>query len=134
PVRPDSSGIDMRLAFSVAAQLEPEILLVDEVLAVGDAAFQRKCIGRMGEVGRAGRTIVFVSHSMTAITRLCRRAICLEQGRIAADGPAPEVAARYLRSDLGTIAERAWAEPSAAPGDQVARLRSVNVIAHDNAC
>ena len=71
---------------------------------------------------------------MTAITRLCRRAICLEQGRIAADGPAPEVAARYLRSDLGTIAERAWAEPSAAPGDQVARLRSVNVIAHDNAC
>ena len=134
PVKRYSTGMYMRLAFAVAAQLEPEILLVDEVLAVGDSAFQKKCIGRMGEVGREGRTVIFVSHSMTAITRLCRRAILLEQGRVIADGPAPEVAAAYLRSDLGTMARREWPDAAAAPGDAVARLRSVSVIAHDGAC
>jgi lipopolysaccharide transport system ATP-binding protein len=121
----------MRLAFSVAAQLEPEILLVDEVLAVGDSSFQKKCIGRMGEVGKAGRTVVFVSHSMTAITRLCPRAILLDQGRVLADGPAAEVTAAYLHSDLGTMAHRTWPDSEKAPGDQVARLRSVSVIAAD---
>jgi lipopolysaccharide transport system ATP-binding protein len=133
PVKQYSSGMYMRLAFAVAAQLEPEILLVDEVLAVGDSSFQKKCIGRMGEVGKEGRTVVFVSHSMTAITRLCPRAICLDRGRAVADGPAAEVTAAYLRSDVGSMAQRFWTDPVTAPGDQVARLRAVSVIADDGA-
>jgi lipopolysaccharide transport system ATP-binding protein len=133
PVKQYSSGMYMRLAFAVAAQLEPEILLVDEVLAVGDASFQKKCIGRMGEVGQEGRTVVFVSHSMTAITRLCPRAILLDRGRVIADGPAAEVTAAYLQSDLGTMALRTWPDPATAPGDRVVRLRSVSVIADDGA-
>jgi len=131
PVKRYSTGMYMRLAFSVAAQLEPEILLVDEVLAVGDTSFQKKCIGRMGEVGREGRTVVFVSHSMTAVTRLCPRAILLDRGRVIADGPAAEVTAAYLRSDLGTMAHRIWPDPATAPGDRVARLRAVSVIVDD---
>ena len=131
PVKQYSTGMYMRLAFSVAAQLEPEILLVDEVLAVGDTSFQKKCIGKMGEVGREGRTVVFVSHSMTAITRLCERAILLDRGRVIADGPASEVTASYLQSDLGTMAHRTWPESAAAPGDQVVRMRSVSVISDD---
>jgi len=134
PVKRYSTGMYMRLAFAVAAQLEPEILLVDEVLAVGDTSFQRKCIGRMGEVGSQGRTVIFVSHSMTAITRLCRRAILLERGRVVADGPASSVAAVYLRSDSGTRANREWPELAAAPGDRVVKLRRVSVIADDGSC
>ena len=133
PVKRYSSGMYMRLAFAVAAHLEPEILLVDEVLAVGDSTFQKKCIGRMSEVGREGRTVVFVSHSMTAITRLCPRAILLDRGRVIADGPAAEITAAYLRSDLGTMAHRTWPDPAAAPGDRVARLRAVGVISDDGA-
>lgn len=131
PVKRYSSGMYMRLAFSVAAQLEPEILLVDEVLAVGDSTFQKKCIGKMGEVGQQGRTVVFVSHSMTAVTRLCPRAILLERGRVIADGPSAEVTSAYLRSDLGTMAHRTWPDAGTAPGDAVARLRSVSVISED---
>jgi lipopolysaccharide transport system ATP-binding protein len=131
PVKRYSSGMYMRLAFAVAAQLEPEILLVDEVLAVGDSSFQKKCIGKMGEVGREGRTVVFVSHSMTAVTRLCPRAILLDRGRVMADGPAAEVTAAYLRSDLGTMAHRIWPDPATAAGDHVVRMRSVSVIADD---
>ena len=134
PVKRYSSGMYMRLAFAVAAQLEPEILLVDEVLAVGDTSFQKKCIGRMGEVGSEGRTVIFISHSMTAITRLCRRAILLGRGRVAADGPASRVAAEYLRSDTGTTANREWREMTAAPGDRVVKLRRVSVIADDGSC
>jgi lipopolysaccharide transport system ATP-binding protein len=134
PVKRYSSGMYMRLAFAVAAQLEPEILLVDEVLAVGDRSFQKKCIGRMGEVGSAGRTVIFVSHSMTAITRLCRRAILLERGRVVADGPASSVATAYLRSDSGTMANREWPELTAAPGDRVVKLRRVSVLADDGSC
>lgn len=133
PVKQYSSGMYMRLAFAVAAQLESEILLVDEVLAVGDTTFQKKCISRMGEVGQEGRTVVFVSHSMTAITRLCARAILLDCGRVIADGPAADVTAAYLQSDLGTMAHRIWTDPVTAPGDRVVRLRSVSVIADDGA-
>ncbi len=97
PVKQYSSSMYMRLAFAVAAQFEPGILLVDEALAVGDASFQKKCIDRMGEVGREGRTVVFVSHSMTAITRLCPRAMLFDRGRVIADGPAADVTAAYLR-------------------------------------
>jgi lipopolysaccharide transport system ATP-binding protein len=91
-----SSGMFVRLAFSVAAHLEPEILLVDEVLAVGDAAFQKKCLGRMGEVSRHGRTVLFISHNMSAVLNLCTRAVLLDKGAIVLDGPAPEVARDYL--------------------------------------
>jgi lipopolysaccharide transport system ATP-binding protein len=96
PVKHYSSGMHMRLAFSVAAHLEPEILLVDEVLAVGDAEFQKKCLNKMGEVAQEGRTVLFVSHNMSAVQRLCSRGIVLEGGRIAFDGTAPEAVSRYL--------------------------------------
>lgn len=96
PVKRYSSGMYVRLAFSVAAHLEPEILLVDEVLAVGDANFQRKCMGRMQEVGKEGRTILFVSHNMTAVNSICPRTISLEDGRVAEIGPTAEVVQNYL--------------------------------------
>jgi lipopolysaccharide transport system ATP-binding protein len=128
PVKHYSSGMYMRLAFAVAAHLEPEILLVDEVLAVGDAAFQNKCLNRMREVGEEGRTILFVSHNMPAVTRLCRRGLLLDGGRLLADGDIHEVTARYLRSETGSAAERRWPSPEAAPGDEVARLQSVRVL------
>ena len=84
-----SSGMYMRLAFAVAAHLEPEILIVDEVLAVGDAAFQKKCLGKMQDVGRAGRTVIFVSHSMPAIARLCPKTVLLDAGSVARFGATP---------------------------------------------
>src|SRR5207247_905772 len=86
PVKHYSSGMHVRLAFAVAAHLEPEILLVDEVLAVGDAAFQKKCLGKMGDVAKKGRTVLFVSHNMAAVTRLCPKAILLDNGSIALSG------------------------------------------------
>jgi homopolymeric O-antigen transport system ATP-binding protein len=96
PVKRYSSGMYVRLAFAVAAHLDPEILIVDEVLAVGDAAFQRKCLGKLGSVAREGRTVVFVSHDMNAVTALSRRALLIEQGRLALDGAARDVVGRYL--------------------------------------
>ena len=95
PVKHYSSGMYVRLAFAVAAHLEPEILLVDEVLAVGDIAFQKKCMGKMGDVSRAGRTIILVSHNMAAINALCSRCVLLEHGTIAFDGSAAAATARY---------------------------------------
>jgi lipopolysaccharide transport system ATP-binding protein len=98
PVKRYSSGMQVRLAFAVAAHLEPEILLVDEVLAVGDAAFQRKSLAKMAEVAREGRTVVFVSHNLATIQALCERAILLEQGKVIADAPVEEAVSGYLRS------------------------------------
>lgn len=98
PVKRYSSGMQVRLAFSVAAHLEPEILLVDEVLAVGDLDFQKKCLGKMGRVARGGRTVLFVSHNMGAVLSLCSKAYLLQGGRVAASGMAEEVVARYTRS------------------------------------
>jgi len=98
PVKHYSSGMYMRLAFAVAAHLEPEILLVDEVLAVGDAAFQRKCLGKMEDVAHSGRTVVFVSHNMGAVNALCSRAIWVDKGRLREEGPAQQVVAHYLES------------------------------------
>jgi lipopolysaccharide transport system ATP-binding protein len=97
PVKRYSSGMKVRLAFAVAAHLDPDILIVDEVLAVGDAGFQKKCLGKMGEVVASGRTVLFVSHQMQAIQNLCRRAILLEDGRLKQIGPAGAVVASYLR-------------------------------------
>ena len=130
PVKRYSSGMFMRLAFSVAAHLQPEILIVDEVLAVGDASFQRKCLTKMEEVGRGGRTVLFVSHNMPAITRLCPRTILLDRGRVLQDGASHEVVNTYLRSGLGMPAAREWA-PTEAPGDGVVRLLGVRVRAQD---
>jgi lipopolysaccharide transport system ATP-binding protein len=106
PVKRYSSGMYVRLAFAVAAHLEPEILIVDEVLAVGDVAFQKKCLGKMEDIGHSGRTVLFVSHNMAAITRLCPRVILLREGRLVADGPALDGVKRYLSegtSDQGLV-------------------------------
>jgi lipopolysaccharide transport system ATP-binding protein len=127
PVKRYSSGMHVRLAFSVAAHLEPEVLLVDEVLAVGDAEFQRRCLGKMESVGRSGRTVFFVSHSMQAIEQLCPRTLLLEDGRLVEDGPTDSVVARYLQGAHGSPAERVWAKDE-SPGDVDAVLRSVRVV------
>ena len=98
PLKHYSSGMQLRLAFSVAAHLEPEVLLVDEVLAVGDAAFQKKCLGKMNDVARSGRTVLFVSHQTSAILQLCPRSLWLERGGVRSTGPSREVVAQYLAS------------------------------------
>jgi lipopolysaccharide transport system ATP-binding protein len=131
PVKHYSSGMYLRLAFAVAAHLEPEILLVDEVLAVGDARFQRKCLNKMQDVGQHGRTVLFVSHNMPAITRLCPRTILLDAGQLIKDGPSPQVVSAYLNSGLGTTAAREWVDLSQAPGDDVVRLCAVRVRTED---
>jgi len=131
PVKHYSSGMQLRLAFAVAAHLEPEILLVDEVLAVGDARFQKKCLSKMEDVGQHGRTVLFVSHNMPAVTRLCKRCLLLENGRLVKDGPAHEVVSAYLHADSGTTAEREWADAQNAPGGEIARLRAVKVRDQD---
>lgn len=100
PVKRYSSGMYVRLAFAVAAHLEPEILVVDEVLAVGDAAFQKKCLGKMGEVARTGRTVLFVSHNMAAVRALCTRAILLQSGEIVADGDTEAIVEQYMSQSL----------------------------------
>ena len=127
PVKHYSSGMYLRLAFAVAAHLEPDILIVDEVLAVGDARFQRKCLGAMQNAGQQGRTVLFVSHNMPAITRLCERAILLDGGLVARDGPPADVVAEYLSSGLGTTAAREWIDPEECPGRGTARLWAVRV-------
>jgi lipopolysaccharide transport system ATP-binding protein len=115
PVKHYSSGMYVRLAFAVAAHLEPEILLVDEVLAVGDAAFQRKCLGKMGAVAQAGRTILFVSHNMGAIARLCERSLWFDDGGVRLDDVSQEVVNRYQSQHLTAAAE--WLRPDAAKID-----------------
>jgi lipopolysaccharide transport system ATP-binding protein len=127
PVKRYSSGMYVRLAFSVAAHLEPEILIVDEVLAVGDAEFQRRCLGRMADISESGRTVLFVSHNMEAVSRLCDRAILLNEGQVVQQGPSTEVVAGYLQSGLGLTSERAWPDAS-QPGDDVVRLRAARVV------
>ncbi|HSF60171.1 MAG TPA: ABC transporter ATP-binding protein [Gaiellaceae bacterium] len=128
PVKRYSSGMSVRLAFAVAAHLEPEILLVDEVLAVGDAEFQRRCLGRMEDLSESGRTVVFVSHQMQAVSQLCDRAILLERGRVVRDGPSGEVVAHYLQTVGGAGSSRSWPDLATAPGDDLARLVSVRVV------
>jgi len=128
PVKRYSSGMKVRLGFAVAAFLEPEILFIDEVLAVGDAEFQKKCLGKMSEIGKGGRTIIFVSHSMPAILRLCDRAILLDHGQVVVDGTTHEAVRRYLESGPGQTSQREWTDPASAPGDDVARLKSVRVL------
>jgi lipopolysaccharide transport system ATP-binding protein len=128
PVKRYSSGMYVRLAFAVAAHLDPEILVVDEVLAVGDAEFQRKCLGKMGDVAQQGRTVLFVSHNMSAILRLTHEAIVLEKGRLALRAPSREAVDYYLSAGNASEGERIWEEHeiplSAAPFRPIAlRLR-----------
>src|SRR6266480_3564034 len=126
PVKHYSSGMHVRLAFAVAAHLEPEILVVDEVLAVGDAQFQKKCLGKMQEVSCHGRTVLFVSHNMNAISLLCSSTILLANS-IAAQGSTPEVIRRYLSSASSSSAEALWSFEK-APGTDVLKLCAVRVL------
>ena len=126
PIKYYSSGMYTRLAFSVAAHLETDILLVDEVLAVGDIEFQTRCLRKMSEVSSQGRTVVFISHNLSSVQQLCTRAVLLHRGEVVMDGAVPEVTLTYLRMGLEQEGERAW-EPADAPGDSVVRLRRVRV-------
>jgi lipopolysaccharide transport system ATP-binding protein len=129
PVKRYSSGMYVRLAFSVAAHLEPEILLVDEVLAVGDAEFQQRCLGRMEDFSGTGRTVLFVSHNMQTINQLCDRVIWLDEGQIAEDGDPSRVVTHYLHStSYATGAYISWPDDENAPGDDFARLLAVRAI------
>lgn len=127
-----SSGMYVRLAFAVAAHLEPEILIVDEVLAVGDHEFQKKCLGKMGEVGRSGRTVLLVSHNMPSVLNLCTRAILLQRGRVISDGRATEVVNTYISSVKSAEGGIEWNDIENAPGNEVARLRSVRIYQSDD--
>jgi lipopolysaccharide transport system ATP-binding protein len=125
PVKHYSSGMYVRLAFAVAAHLEPEILMVDEVLAVGDARFQKKCLNKMEDISHSGRTVIFVSHNMSAVTRICQRAILLEEGRVVASGESHDIVSAYLRGGAGTTGVRQWPDISTAPGGKFCRLRKI---------
>ncbi len=129
PVKRYSSGMYTRLAFAVASHLEPEILLVDEVLAVGDAQFQQKCLGKMGQVSRSGRTVLFVSHTMSAVKALCTRAVLMEKGRLALDGDVDEVVNRYLSAgtDMATTGVIPDDAPRYSDDPGEALFRSVKV-------
>ena len=132
PVKRYSTGMYVRLAFSVAAHLEPEILIVDEVLAVGDAAFQKKCLGRMEGVAKEGRTVLFVSHNMAAITQLCWRALWLEGGRLKLDDASSSVVSSYLSS--GTQTSSTWNRNHSsieASADNI-QIKSARVLSTDN--
>jgi lipopolysaccharide transport system ATP-binding protein len=131
PVKRYSTGMYLRLAFAVAAHLEPEILIVDEVLAVGDATFQKKCLGKMSDVAREGRTVLFVSHNMMAIQSLCSRAVWLDGGRVALDGEAGQVVNTYLKQSFESQGEKVWEDPAGAPGNDRVRLRSARVKLDD---
>lgn len=128
PVKRYSSGMYVRLAFAVAAHLEPEILIVDEVLAVGDHEFQKRCMGKMKSVQGQGKTILFVSHNMSAIQTLCSRAIFIEHGKIVENGPTRLIIDKYMvRESAEVCLSRKW-DRTAAPGNEHIRLRSARVV------
>jgi lipopolysaccharide transport system ATP-binding protein len=126
PVKHYSSGMYMRLAFAVAAHLEPEILLVDEVLAVGDAAFQKKCLGKMGDVARGGRTILFVSHNMAAVQALCSRTVWLHEGKVKADGRTNDVVQQYFKSAV-SLESTPLSMRQDRTGDGTVRIRDLKI-------
>jgi lipopolysaccharide transport system ATP-binding protein len=128
PVKHYSSGMYMRLAFAIAAHLEPEVLIVDEVLAVGDVGFQRKCLAKMRDVGHSGRTVLFVSHDMQAISRLCSRVLWFKDGEIVRDGETRAVISDYIHEQSRTGAQRSWEDDETAPGNLFARLLGVKVV------
>lgn len=122
PVKHYSSGMTVRLGFAVAAHLEPEILIVDEVLSVGDASFQKKCLGKMGDVAQEGRTVLFVSHSMPTMLRLCQRGVLMRNGQVLRDGDMQDVVAKYLEDVIGMRQQLAWGDLETAPGSDVVKL------------
>ncbi len=128
PVKRYSSGMYVRLAFAVAAHLEPEILVVDEVLAVGDAEFQKKCMSKMQDVASGtGRTVLFVSHNMIAVQSLCEQAVLLERGHLKSAGPAASVIASYLSESMESNQAVTWDDPEIAPGNSIVRIRCISV-------
>jgi len=131
PVKRYSSGMYVRLAFSVAAHFEPEVLIVDEVLAVGDADFQRRSLGRMESIGGAGRTVLFVSHNLQGILQLCDRAILLQHGEVVMDGPTADVVSLYEQQTIGQTSEVVWEDEASAPGNDLVRLQSVRIVDED---
>lgn len=131
PVKRYSSGMTVRLAFSVAAHLRSEVMIIDEVLAVGDAQFQKKCLNKMEDVSQHGRTVIFVSHTMPAVLRLCKRVILIDKGILKTDGAPVETVAQYLQADTATSAERLWPDITKAPGNDIVRLRSVKVCSEN---
>ena len=135
PVKRYSTGMQVRLAFAVSAHLEPDVLIVDEVLAVGDAEFQRKCIGKMTEVAAEGRTVLFVSHNMSTIRRLCETAYHLDNGKIVAHGPADEVVESYLRfsndSDFSVDASGGLEWTFEGDADKAVDIRAVRIVNND---
>ena len=128
PVKHYSTGMGLRLAFAVAAHLDPEILIVDEVLAVGDAAFQRKCLGKMDEVAHKGRTVLIVSHNMATVTELCQRAILLQDGRIVEDGDPGDVIATYLSAGETAVAQWSRADAESPKTGIDVEIDSVRII------
>jgi lipopolysaccharide transport system ATP-binding protein len=128
PVKRYSSGMYVRLAFAVASNLDPEILLVDEVLAVGDANFQKKCIGKMKDTAKGGRTVLFISHSMGAVNSLCTKTILLDRGVTRMIGNTPDVISEYIRMGAESSGEAFWDDNKDAPGDDAIRLRAVRII------
>jgi lipopolysaccharide transport system ATP-binding protein len=128
PVKHYSSGMFMRLAFAVAAHLETEILIVDEVLAVGDVSFQKKCLGKMQDIREQGRTVLFVSHDTSAVTRTCNRAIALNQGKIELEGTATEVIRDYLNSSWSVAAEKDFENEIVIPQSEFVKLKNVRVV------
>ncbi len=129
PVKRYSSGMYTRLAFAVAAHLEPEILVIDEVLAVGDAQFQKKCIGKISSSDNEGRTVIFVSHDLSVVQKLCDRALWIDSGRIRESGSADEVVASYLSTVHSSAREQLWENPDDAPGNDSFRVRRAAVEA-----
>jgi lipopolysaccharide transport system ATP-binding protein len=128
PVKRYSSGMYLRLAFAVAAHLEPEILVVDEVLAVGDADFQRKCLGKMGDVANSGRTVLFVSHNMSAILRLTQDSIVLDKGKVLLRAPSSEAVDFYLNRGLSKLGERFWEEDEVPVSSTPFRPLSIRIL------
>jgi len=127
PVKRYSSGMYVRLAFAVAAHLESEVLIVDEVLSVGDGEFQKKCLSKIQEMGKQGRTVLVVSHDLPTITRLCHRVILLDKGRLVADGPTGDVVSKYLHGGLHASSAREWPDRANAPGNDAVRIRAVRI-------
>ncbi len=128
PVKRYSSGMYLRLAFAVAAHLEPEILVVDEVLAVGDADFQRKCLGKMGDVASSGRTVLFVSHNMSAIQRLTEESLVLDKGRVLMRAPSGEAVDFYLNRGLTKLGERFWEEDEVPANSAPFRPLAIRIV------
>jgi len=131
PLKRYSSGMKVRLAFAVAAQLEPDILLIDEVLAVGDYEFQQKCFGKMREVGKQGRTILVVSHQLNNIANLCSRTILLDKGGIIMSGDTSQVLEYYVSTSRKKAGEVIWEDPQTAPGNERIRLHAVRILSPD---